>query len=219
MVNGISRGLLACYDFVVFTDVDEFLVPDPDRFDGLREYLAVKRDREVIAPLALNVLHKPKVEPALDPDLPLLAQRRFVKFAPGMCKPLLKQVGADWVGAFHGIKRRFEVDRDLLMLHLKYCDVSSLLEVANQRHGLRQEGRGHRGSAWALEGEELRSRLLSWVQTPGEQDVPEFDPTEPDLTNIVRSKRKGHYRSQGPQLTAMETQPLRQLPERLRTAF
>jgi hypothetical protein len=218
LVNGISRGLLACYDVVVFSDVDEFLVPDPARYESLVHYLSSVPDREAIAPLALNVLHNPRLEPVLDPAQPLLKQRRFVKFAPGMCKPLIKRIPADWGRAFHAIGTPFEIDRDLVMLHLKYYDVSSLKRVSEHRHARHQEGRGHPESAWALESDELISRLLSWVQTPEGHDVPEFDPSEADLDEIVHRKSNSHFRSHGPQLTAMENNPLRRLPERFSTA-
>jgi hypothetical protein len=219
LVNGLSRGLLACYDVVVFTDVDEFLVPDPRRYEGLVDYLTVNRSREVIAPLAVNVLHNPMVEPALDPRQPLLAQRRFVKYAPGMCKPLIKRTAADWWASFHGITAPFEVDRDLLMLHMKFCDVSSLMTVSEHRHARHEEGRGHPTSAWAVSSDELASRLSTWVQTPERHNVPEFDPYELDLSDLVRDKGRGRFRSHGPQLRAMDENDLRRLPERFRMAF
>jgi hypothetical protein len=219
LVNGMCRGLLATYDFVVFTDADEFLVPDPARYQGLVHYLSANRDREAIAPLALNVLHNPHQEPPLDSTQPLLRQRRFVKFAPGMCKPLLKRIPAEWRRAFHAIGTPFEIDRDLLMLHMKYCDVDSLKRVSEHRLGWHQEGRGHPHSAWALEPSALISRLLSWVQTPDEGDIAEFDASEVDLAEVIHPKSKGFFRSHGPQLTAMETNPLRQLPKRFRTAL
>lgn len=219
LVNGISRGLLACYDVVVFSDVDEFLVPDPVRYENLVDYLGVNRNRDVVAPLAVNVLHKPSLEPALDPTQPLLTQRRFVKFAPGMCKPLLKRTPTNWWRAFHGVNAPFEIDRDLLMLHLKFCDASILVRVSEHRHIWHQEGRGHQASAWALESSDLIARLLTWVHTPDDYDVLDFDPTEPDLTDIVRIDDKGRFHSNGSQLYAMNENPLRQLPERFRTAF
>jgi len=219
LVNGLSRGLLACYEVVVFVDIDEFLVPDPAHYDGLADYLAKNFDRDVIAPLAVNVLHKPSLEPALDPTQPLLAQRRFVKFAPGMCKPLLKRKPADWFRSFHGIQAPFEIDPELLMLHLKYCDVSLLTKVSQDRHLWHHEGRGHPSSAWAFGSNELASRLSSWVQTPDEQRVQEFDPSELNLSTVVRRKGERRFRSHGPQLSAMERNPLRRLPERFRTAF
>lgn len=210
LVNGVSRGLLACYDTVIFTDADEFLVPDPARYDGLVDYLASNREQEVIAPLALNVLHKPDLEPALRSDQPLLRQRRCVKFIPGLCKPLVKRVAANWSGAFHAINARYEIDRRLLMLHLKYCDIETLTKRSEDRHAVHQEGRGHSSSAWALESRELLSRLMSWVATPYGHEVAEFDPAEPDLTGVVHAKKSGFFRSQGQQLTAMDQNPLRQ---------
>jgi len=220
LVNGMSRGLLACYQVVVFTDADEFLVPDPARYDGLVDYLTKNRDRDVIAPLAVNVLHNARVEPALDPAQPMLAQRSFVKFAPGMCKPEIKRIGADWGAAFHAISSPFEIDRSLLMFHLKYSDVSSLMKVSEHRHARHQEGRGHRNSAWTVEAEELVSRLSSWVQTPNDEAVPDFDPSEPDFTDVVRPKRKKkQFRSHGPQLDAMAANPLRRVPDRFRATF
>lgn len=220
LVNGIAQGVLACYDAVVFTDVDEFLVPDPGRYDGLRDYLAARADRAVIAPLALNVLHNPDVEPDLDPARPVLTQRRFVKFTSVMCKPLVKRIPAAWRPAFHGINAAYEIDRDLLMLHLKYYDVAALRKVAEHRRMLHEhEARGASSSAWSMGGDELASELLSWVQTPPGEDVREFDPAEPDLDRVVQRKAAGFYRSEGTQLKAMKKNPLRRLPERFSHAF
>jgi hypothetical protein len=222
IINGIAQGLLSCYDFVVFTDADEFLVPDPDKYDDLRAYLADRVDRNVIAPLALNVLHNPAAEPGeLDPHRPVLTQRRHVKFVPVMCKPLLKRVPAPWRPAFHGINAPYEIDRDLLMLHLKYYDVTALRKVAEHRRMLHEtENRGSNNSAWTMGAEELVSELLSWVRTHrGDEPVPEFDPDEPDLRRIVHHKEGGFYRSDGTQLRAMHLNPLRRLPERFSHAF
>ena len=220
LVNGLARGLLACYDVVVFTDVDEFLVPDPARYEGLVHYLEGRREQKVIAPLGLNVLHNPVIEPSLDPSLPLLAQRQFVKFAPAMCKPLLKRIPADWMVAFHGIKAPFAIDPDVLLLHLKYYDVTALRAVSEHRRAMHEtDSRGSPHSAWPLGPEALTSRLLSWVETPDGHDIPEFDAAEVDLTEIVRPKAKGFYRTHGPQLPAMDKNPLRRLPERFLEAF
>jgi hypothetical protein len=220
LVNGIANGLLACYDFVVFTDVDEFLVPDPAKYDGLRDYLSAHIDQKVIAPIALNVLHKPDKEPDLDPARPVLGQRNHVKFVPGMCKPLLKRIPAPWRPAFHGINAPYEIDRDLLMLHLKYYDVTALRRVAAHRHMLHEEeDRGSASSAWAMGSDELTSQLLSWVETSPLQRVPELKPADLDLEGIVNQKPAGFYRSDGTQMSAMQNNPLLRLPERFTDAF
>jgi Glycosyl transferase family 2 len=217
VVNGLTRGLLGCYDVAVFTDVDEFLVPDPARFSGLLDYLRARADAKVMAPVAVNVLHDPDTEPDLDPARPLLEQRRLVKFAPGMCKPLLKRVGAPWSPAFHGIRASYSIDRDLLMLHMKYADQAILGRLADQRHRLHTiEQRGSSRSAWTLGGGELSERLVSWVRGHDGHAVPEFDTGEPELDGVIRQRKGGYFRSRGPQLVAMEENPLRQLPERFR---
>jgi hypothetical protein len=219
LANGFAQGLLACYDAVIFTDVDEFLVPDPDRYDGLVHYISAGT-QPAAAPLGVNVLHNTRFEPELDNGQPVLSQRRFVKFAPGMCKPLIKRVPANWSLGFHGIKVPFEIDRELLLIHLKYYDASALATVSAQRHALyEQEGRGGDASAWKLDHDELSSRLRSWVQVPDGHEVPEFDPKEPDLTDVIRRGTGGLYRSGGQQLKAMDTNPLRRLPERFQHVF
>ncbi|MDF2968680.1 MAG: hypothetical protein K0Q93_2458 [Nocardioidaceae bacterium] len=216
LMNTLSADLLRRYDVVIFTDVDEFLIPDPGRYDGLVDYLASSSQHEVIAPLALNILHNPDVESPLEPDRPVLAQRRFVKFSPRMCKPLIKRVPVAWKGGgFHGIAAPFAIDRALLMAHLKYYDVDALRTVARRRHLQYQDGKGHRSSAWAFGPDDLISRLRTWVATPAAHEVPEFDPQEPDVDSVIVSDpTTGMYHTTGTQLTDMEMHPLRRLPDR-----
>lgn len=220
LANGLARGLLACYDVVIFTDVDEFLVPDPGRHSSLLAYLKARAGRDVIAPLAVNVLHNPRTEPALHSGRPVLEQRRFVKFTAGMCKPLIKRIPADWQAGFHGIKARFEIDRELMLVHLKYYDVDALAKVSEHRRNLHEsEGRGGVLSAWTFGPDELTSRLWSWTLTPAGESVPEFDPAGVDLSKVILSNPSGGFRADGTQLDSMSEEPLRQLPARFRSVL
>ena len=220
LVNGFARGLLACVDVVIFTDVDELIVPDPAKYSGLGDYLAA-RGADIIAPLALEVLHNDRLEAPLQPGRPLLEQRRFVKYAPAMCKPLLKRVPTAWEFAFHGIREPFEIDPDLWLLHLKYADVTVLAEVAeHRRRWHEEEGRGHPQSFWPMGAEELTNRLRSWTKEADETgSVPVFDPAEVDLENLVRQQEKGYWRAAGAQIAALDTNPLREIPERVRSVL
>ena len=222
MVNGISRGLLACNDVVIFTDVDEFLVPDPDKYDGLLDYLAHRSDRPVIAPLAFEVMHNARVEPEFDPARPLLEQRRFVKFSPAMCKPLLKRVPAVWEPAFHAIHAPFEVDPDLFMLHLKYYDEGALSRVAEHRYRIREtEGRGHPRSFWAKSPDKLTSLLSSWTSSDKEDDGAgrTLDVEQLDYRDLISENSEGAWRAKANQVTSLSKSPLQELPERFRRAF
>jgi hypothetical protein len=220
LANNLARAYLAVYDAVLFTDVDEFLVPDPARYDGLLDYVARHPDREVLAGVGLNMLHAPEVEGPLDPARPVLSQRRFVKFAPNMSKPSIKRVANMWMPGFHGIKGPFSIDRDLWLLHLKYFDVEHTRAVAHERQRVHHEfGRGHEHSAWQFEASELVARQLSWVEGAHPQHTPEFDPAEPDLAGVVTEYGPDKYRSGGTQMAAMEESPLRRLPARLGAPF
>jgi hypothetical protein len=213
LANRFANAMLMVYDAVVFTDVDEFLVPDPAKYDGLHDYVGRNSHRDIVAPLAVNVLHAPQTESPIVADRPVLEQRRFVKVAPNMCKPLVKRVASPWMEGFHGTKDRFEIDHELLMVHLKYYDAATLREVADRRQKAHEvEGRGAASSAWSIDGDELVSRLESWVSTAGE-DVQLLEPDQVKVENFVGKVPNG-YRARGQQLVAMEKRPLLRLPER-----
>ncbi|HEU5045978.1 MAG TPA: glycosyltransferase family 2 protein [Nocardioidaceae bacterium] len=216
LISGISAGLLAAYDTVIFVDVDEFLVPDPSRYAGLVDFLKDREDRDAIAPMTLNVLHVPDREGPIDPDKPVLGQRRFAKFVPVMCKPSIKRVPANWRGACHGIMAPFEVDRGLFMLHLKFYDKDALVKVSDHRRALVDaDGRAYR-SNWAVGGAEMGASLASFIGDTDLDTVPEFDPATVDLGGIVKRRDHGGYRATGAaQVKAMHQQPLRRIPERL----
>lgn len=223
LVNAMARGLLVCNDVVIFTDADEFLVPDPAKYTGLLDYLSQRPETPVIAPLAFEVMHNSRVEPPFSPEVPLLAQRRFVKFSPGMCKPLIKREPVAWEPAFHAIHAPFEVDPDLFMLHLKYYDEGALANVAEHRHRIREtEGRGSPNSFWAKSPETLKRKLVSW--TGGETDetgesTPVLDRDELAFEDLICQQEDGTWRTRANQVTALDKTPLRQLPESFRGVF
>lgn len=222
LVNGMARGLLACNDVVIFTDVDEFLVPDPDIYEGLLDYLAHRSDQPVIAPLAFEVMHNARVEPEFDPDRPLLEQRRFVKFSPAMCKPLLKRVSAAWEPAFHAIHAPFDVDPELFMLHLKYYDETALAKVAEHRYRIRTtEGRGSPASFWSKKPDELKTLLTTWTSPAQEDDgtVRPVDVEQLRYRNLISKRPDGTWRADANQVRGLNRSPLQELPERFRGAF
>jgi len=218
--NRIAEGFLTFYDVVIFTDVDEFLVPDPEKYSGLVDYLAANPDPDLIAPLGINVLHNPAVEPELNDTEPILRQRTFVKFAPGMCKPLIKRASVNWATAFHGANVPFTIDPDLLLIHLKYYDLPSMGEVASHRHQVHlADERGNKLSAWALDADELSNRVLRWVTVPDGQQVADLDPATVDLSEVVQLRKKGIYKAFAPHLEEMDKNPLLRLPDRYRSAL
>lgn len=213
LASGVAQGLLGIYDVVIFTDVDEFLVPDPARYANLSDYLT-KRPERVIAPFALNVVHHTAVEGPMVSGKPIVGQRAYAQFAPLMCKPSVKRVPAAWTLASHGIKAPYVPDPGLFMLHMKFADVDLLRRQADRRNELAKSvGRG-KGSSWGRSGDDLAGLLTKATASVG-ADVEEFDPTSVLPARLVREE-DGVHRAVGPgHIDNLRNQPLLRIPERL----
>lgn len=210
VVNGLSRALLEVYDAVVFVDADEFLVPDPAKYDGLTDYITRRPDQDVLAGVGVDLLHDAAHEPPIDPCLPVLTQRSLAKIEPGMCKPAIKRIPEPWLAGGHGIRAGFRVDPDLLLLHLKYHDEGHLRRVAERRHRAHvHEGRGSKASAWVLDSDDLVARLRTWVAEP----AVELDTHARALPEPEWVKGKQSYRMFGG-LETLDDSELLRLPER-----
>lgn len=216
LMNGIANGLLAAYDYVVFVDVDEFLVTDPALFPTFPDLLEARGRPETLGVIGLNVLHVPSAEPApLDLGRPLLEQRRFAKFTPLMCKPSVKRINAGWAISSHALKAPYAIDPELFMLHLKFADRDRLAEVSRLRNEVsKADGRAEEAS-WGKEADEVLSIFDEVVAGVDPAAVAEFDPAAADLDAMVMF-HNGRYRTpkQG-QIAALRKQPLSRIPRRL----
>lgn len=213
LASGVARGLLGVYDWVVFTDVDEFLIPDPAIYADLPDYLARRRE-DVLAPYALNVVHHTAVEGPLISGKPILGQRAYAKFAPLMCKPSIKRVSASWTCASHGIRAPYQPDPGLFMLHMKFADLDVLQRQADLRNQLALTvGRG-KGSSWGRSGDDLAT-LLTQVTRSVSADVAVFDPTTIVPAKLVREEDGVHRAAGRGHIDNLQAQPLVRIPERL----
>ncbi|MBR0653614.1 glycosyltransferase family 2 protein [Plastoroseomonas arctica] len=121
LVANFHASLLRTHDVVVFSDADEFLVADPAKFTGLREAIAAS-GAPLLRAMGLDVLHEPAREAAFDRRLPILAQRRRVKFARHYCKTLIASVPVRWGPGFHACSSHVQPSGELFLFHLKYAD-------------------------------------------------------------------------------------------------
>lgn len=215
MMSSMAAALLNWHEVAIWTDVDEFLVPDPERFDGLSDYLAATASKQVCAPVALNLLHVEQLEGPLDLTQPVIGQRRFAKFVPRMCKPSIKRLPAPWRQEGHSLSHPFRVDPDLYMFHLKWGDRDLLQDSAERRHaGFQIDGRGDR-SSWQQSGESLAGMLKDFVGRGDPARAPEVDPRDLHLDKVVVDQGRDTW---GPlpeqQVKSMRQQPLLRIPER-----
>ena len=217
LISHIASGLLEAYDAVAFTDADEFLVADPDRYETLVDLLAAKPDTKVFGAMGLNVVHHVGEEPTLDPSLPILAQRRLAKFVPLMCKPAIKKAHGQWTAASHGLKGvEWQIDPELFMFHAKFADREALRLAADLRlHSVQNDNRPKKTS-WKFGGDSMVQLLDNVAKGVKPEKLAEFDPRAQRLDEIVREE-EGVFRARGArQVRAMKQAEMVLIPERFR---
>jgi hypothetical protein len=122
MLSKFQNDLLMDYDFVIYTDCDEMIVPDPERFSSIPDYLS-KLESNYATTVGLNVIHIVDSEPSLDLAAPILEQRSFVRFVMPMCKTLVSRIPLQWGSGFHTASVPPRIDPKLYLFHLKYIDL------------------------------------------------------------------------------------------------
>lgn len=120
-ISLMLHELLAFYDVVIFSDVDELLIVDPLMKLGLRDYIARHAGAHTNA-IGLNVVHNWFEEPPYTPTLGVLLQRGFASFDPAYCKQLIHREPAVWMPGFHATNRPVSSGVGLYLFHLRALD-------------------------------------------------------------------------------------------------
>lgn len=137
--HGFQSELFQRYDVVVTVDVDEIIVPDPDSATpDLGVYLD-RIDEEFVNCIGYEILHRPDLEPPIDMDRPLLAQRGWWFRSPLYDKPA---IATEPIERGLGNHRRADgennFDPDLRMIHLHRLDFERCLARHQRRASFRQ---------------------------------------------------------------------------------
>lgn len=132
-ISRFCAALLVWYESVIYVDVDEILVADPALHASLADYAACLDADAVISAIGLDVIHSPGDEPALDWNVPVGGQRRWLRFSSAMCKPVLIRRPVCWAPGFHNIDAPPRFD-ELFLFHLRYVDLQAgLARLARTR--------------------------------------------------------------------------------------
>ena len=160
LISDLTNGLLNYYDIVLYTDIDELIVPDPAVYGDLSGYLNQLDRSQVRCPVGVNVTHMPQLEPnAFNPDDLITNQRAYVGLAVEYSKPVIKTKRYQWCGGFHGCDAAFSLDRDLYLFHLKACDVGIRRTIHQQRHAeYNAHGKGDK-TGWKLPADIIMARM------------------------------------------------------------
>ena len=215
MISHLSAGLLDCYDAVIYVDVDEFIVPEPRKYENLRQFVADRPGRSAVGVMGLNMVHDVTREGPLVDDEPIIGQRRLAKFLPLMCKPSVKWVPAGWALGTHGIRTQFAIDPELFMFHMKFVDRGHLLAVAEHRNAMHQgDGRASHTS-WEKSGDEMTDVLDEITRDIDYDAIKPFRPPHKRLERIVAPAGEDIWRAQGlGQVAAMRDRQFVRIPRR-----
>ena len=121
--------LVKHYDVAIFSDADEFIVPDPDVYENLRDYIE-QMTAEYVYCEGWEVAQDRETEQPLDFSSPVLAQRQRMKRYPIYDKPLIGSVAINWSEGCHHLVGDDEnlTDPALKLFHLKYVDYEAAYE-------------------------------------------------------------------------------------------
>ncbi len=126
--------LLRHYRYVVFNDVDEYVVLHPTVGRSLLEYLdSTAHPGIALSPVGVELLYTGN-EPPLDPAQPLLQQRPYGFLSEAYCKPCIIHRNIRG-GHQHKLRKdKWTVDRNIFLFHGKYADEKLFKSRVEDRH-------------------------------------------------------------------------------------
>lgn len=123
LFNGLQQGLRGYYNFVIITDVDEFVVVDPKSGLGLDEFLAKRRGKVTVTPIGVEVVHQPALEPEPIGAGPMLGPRRYARFTTAYSKPIIFNHEVKLArGGHYSTDPELKVFRNLYLFHMRFAD-------------------------------------------------------------------------------------------------
>jgi len=181
-ISRFCSALLEWYDAVIYTDADEFLVPDPAAFSSLRHFCE-STAHPVTTAIGMNVQHVPALEGKLQGGIPILRQRGWARFNFAMCKPLITRVPIEWTPGFHSSDQATEFDR-LFMFHLHNFDLDCALERLAKTRSMQWEG-GASDNHQRWSDERYRDMFMAIANLPRMESAT-FEPADPHIAKMIR---------------------------------
>jgi hypothetical protein len=138
-INEYCSELVKSHDRVIYNDVDEIVVLDPDYDGNLVEYIeAIDPAVRVITPLGLEIVHRKYLENDYDYSRALFTQRRFIRMNGWYTKPCITNTEITWGPDGHGCSHdELYLDDNLYLFHLKWFDDQFHIQRHKERLELR----------------------------------------------------------------------------------
>ena len=185
-VSTVCAALLTWYDWVIYTDVDEFLVADPAHYPTIRDLLAAS-PHKVVTAVGFNVHHDDPREPPIAPDRPVAGQRRWMMMVAAMCKPVAIAHPVQWAPGFHSSDAGVEFGR-LFLFHLRNYDTQQSLKRLHKTRTMPWRDYGADPNA-IISDEEWRTRMrqvMNQIRRAGLS----LDIDKPPLAGLLERLRK-----------------------------
>lgn len=112
------------YNYVLRSDVDEFLCVDPNSGKTWDQAITEVDEEGYTYAVGLDVLHNPDLEGPLVKGVKILEQRRFAILDNTYTKPSLICRHCFWSGGFHRLNnRKVRISENFFLFHLALADV------------------------------------------------------------------------------------------------
>jgi len=132
LVGGVTNGLLAFYDRVVCTDVDELLFYAGTAGTLIDHLRAKTVDGQALSPVGLNLIPTP--EDVDDPALSVLQQHPHALVSGRYTKPCIAAERVQYTIGGHGlVGGEFEIDPEIVLCHLHYVTPDYAERMAARR--------------------------------------------------------------------------------------
>ena len=125
LLNKAIDNLMETFDQVVCADTDEFLVPDPDKYRDLGDYLD-QNNEQVVRCVGYDVMEMLNQKP-VDIDRMVTESRTMWTRNMTYDKPVIMRRKITYTAGQHYCNCPTVQDKDLYMLHMRYADIKSLL--------------------------------------------------------------------------------------------
>ncbi len=174
-VQNFQHELLKSYDYVLFCESDELIVPDSRKFSGLQEYIQ-SFQLDVIAGAGYELIHIPSEEPPIDLEVPILQQRKFWFRNDRYGKPVITRIPLSYELGFHSASECKVRDENLILLHLHRLDYAYFQErhAWKRKQNFKDDG-PRAGWQHRASGEELKNFYFGQGNTDRQIQIVEFE--------------------------------------------
>jgi hypothetical protein len=121
-ISNFVGALLESYDVGIVTNVDEYLILDPNTREGFKSYIG-KIKTSTASALGLEVARNLQSESALRLETPLLQQRHYARISSNLTKPVIVKEPVTWTECMRKIRgKNFNIDPNLFLFKFGNLD-------------------------------------------------------------------------------------------------